>query len=108
MSAYSASKHAVVGFTRCIAEEVARRGVTVNALCPGYVDTEMTVQSVDRIQSKTGLPEEKAMEHILATSPQHRLITVEEVAHATLSLCAEEARGINGQAIVIDGGGLLA
>jgi NAD(P)-dependent dehydrogenase (short-subunit alcohol dehydrogenase family) len=104
ITAYAASKHAVIGFTRALADEVALQGVTVNAVCPGYVDTEMTTESVARIAGKTGLSEEEAMEHILAMSPQHRLLEAEEIAFAVLELCHPRAKGINGQAIVVDGG----
>jgi NAD(P)-dependent dehydrogenase (short-subunit alcohol dehydrogenase family) len=107
-AAYSASKHAVVGFTRSAAAEVAAAGVTVNAVCPGYVDTELTRRSIERIVEKTGRSAEEAREALLSTSPQHRLIAPEEVAHLVLALCHEHARGINSQAIVIDGGGLVA
>ncbi len=108
ISAYSASKHAVVGFTRSIAAEAAGTGVTVNAICPGYVDTAMTRQSVDRIVEKAGLSEEEALASILATNPQRRLIEPDEVADAVLWLCGESARGVNGQAIAIDGGAHLS
>jgi len=108
IAAYAASKHAVVGFTRAVAAEAAPRGVTVNALCPGYVDTEMTEESVARIVDRAGLSEAEARAAILATSHQGRLIEPEEVARAVTWLCEDAARGVNGQAIVIDGGGLLA
>jgi 3-hydroxybutyrate dehydrogenase len=108
ISAYAASKHAVVGFTRSVAEELAPRGVTVNAVCPGYVDTPMTEASVERIVEKTGIDADRAMDAILATSPQGRLITVEECAGAVSYLCSDAARGITGQTIVIDGGALRA
>jgi NAD(P)-dependent dehydrogenase (short-subunit alcohol dehydrogenase family) len=108
IAAYAASKHAVIGFTRCAAADVADRGVTVNAVCPGYVDTPMTTESLQRISDKTGKSAEEALETILAHTPQHRLIEPDEVAHAVLSLCGEDARGINGQSIVIDGGELLS
>ena len=108
VAAYSATKHAVIGFTRSLAAEVAHAGVTVNAVCPGYVDTDMTRASIAQIMRTTGLPKEAALEAILALSPQHRLLQPEEVAHAVTALCDAEARGINGQAIVIDGGALLA
>jgi NAD(P)-dependent dehydrogenase (short-subunit alcohol dehydrogenase family) len=108
IAAYAASKHAVVGFTRAVAAEAASRGVTVNALCPGYVDTGMTEESVARIVERAGLSEAEARAAILATSPQGRLIEPEEVARAVTWLCEDAARGVNGQAIVIDGGGLLA
>jgi len=108
ISAYAASKHAVVGFTRSVAEELAPRGVTVNAVCPGYVDTPMTDASVERIVEKTGMDADRAIEAILAHSPQGRLITVEECAGAVAYLCSDVARGITGQTIVIDGGSLRA
>jgi NAD(P)-dependent dehydrogenase (short-subunit alcohol dehydrogenase family) len=108
IAAYAASKHAVVGFTRAVAAEVAASGVTVNAVCPGYVDTRMTDESVARIAGKTGMPAEEARERILRTSPQHRLIEPEEVAYLVLALCDPRARGVNGQAVVLDGGALLA
>jgi 3-hydroxybutyrate dehydrogenase len=106
VSAYAAAKHALLGFTRSVAAEVAARGVTVNAVCPGYVDTPMTDESVERIVSKTGRTEAEAREAILSMTPQHRLIEPVEVAHAVLFLCDEKARGVNGTAIVIDGGEL--
>ena len=108
IAAYSASKHAVIGFTRCAAAEVAQHGVTVNAVCPGFVDTDMTAESLDRIVESTGISRDEALAAILDTTPQRRLFEPEEVAHAVLSLCDEKAKGINGQAIVLDGGGFLA
>lgn len=108
ISAYAASKHAVLGFTRCVAAEMAANGITANAVCPGFVDTELVARSVARIVEKTGLPSEEALESIRNQSPQKRLLTTCEVASVVMMLCSEEGRGINGQAIVIDGGGLLA
>ena len=108
IAAYAAAKHAVLGFTRSVAAEAAEHGVTVNAVCPGYVDTNMTQESVQRISEKTGLSREEALDRILHDTPQHRLITPEEVAHVVRMLCDQEARGINGQAIGIDGGELLS
>ncbi|HXE57544.1 MAG TPA: SDR family NAD(P)-dependent oxidoreductase [Gemmatimonadales bacterium] len=108
VAAYAASKHAVIGFTRSVAAEVAATGVTINAVCPGYVDTPMTDESVRRIMEKTGMSRAQALEAILGTTPQRRLIEPAEVAHAVLALCDERAKGINGQAVVIDGGALLA
>jgi 3-hydroxybutyrate dehydrogenase len=104
IAAYTASKHAQVGFTRALAAEVADQGITVNAICPGYVDTPMTEYSVSRIVEKTGLPQDEALERILALSPQHRLIRPEEIAHVALMLCGKNGEGISGQAIAIDGG----
>ena len=108
IAAYTASKHAVLGFTRVAAAEYARHGVTVNAVCPGYVDTEMTEISVSRVAQKTGKSRNEALQEILRTANQKRLITPEEVAYVVVSLCANQAGAINGQAIVVDGGGLLA
>ncbi|HKC63554.1 MAG TPA: 3-oxoacyl-ACP reductase FabG [Pyrinomonadaceae bacterium] len=107
ISAYSASKHGVLGLTRSVALEVASRGVTVNAICPGYVDTEMTTRALENIEAKTGKPASEALEAIKRTSPQNRLITPEEVASVALLLASEEGRGINGQAINVDGGSVL-
>ncbi len=108
IGAYAASKHAVLGFTRCVAAEVAAFGISANAVCPGFVDTEMVSSSVTRIVEKTGLPAEEALDTIKSQSPQKRLLTTSEVAAMVSLLCSEEGRGINGQALVIDGGGLLA
>jgi NAD(P)-dependent dehydrogenase (short-subunit alcohol dehydrogenase family) len=108
ISAYAATKHAVVGFTRARAVEVATKGVTVNAVCPGYVDTEMTVESVARIIGKTGITEEQALGHIRRTSPQNRLFTADEVAFLVLTLCDPRAAGVNGQSLVLDGGTVQA
>ena len=108
ISAYAASKHAVIGFTRSVADELAPKGVTVNAVCPGYVDTPMTDRSVDRIVEKTGLDADQARDALIATSPQKRLITVEECAGAVMYLCSDAARGVTGQALVVDGGSLRA
>jgi NAD(P)-dependent dehydrogenase (short-subunit alcohol dehydrogenase family) len=104
IAAYSASKHAVIGFTRSVAAEMATRGVTVNAVCPGYVDTDMTRLSVDRIVEATGRHRDEVLATIVAASPLKRLIKPDEVAHVVVSLCAEDARATNGQAIVVDGG----
>ncbi len=104
IAAYAASKHAVVGFTRSVAAEVAAKGVTVNALCPGYVETDMSVDTVERIVRKTGLSPEEARATLERVSPQGRLYTPEEVAYQVLSLCDPRAGGVNGQALVLDGG----
>jgi 3-hydroxybutyrate dehydrogenase len=107
IAAYTATKHAVVGFTRSCAAEVAARGVTVNALCPGYVATPMTDRSVERIVARTGRSADEARRLLLETNPQGRLIEPEEVAFLAVALCDERARGVNGQAIGIDGGAFL-
>lgn len=104
IAAYAASKHALLGLTRAVAAEVANRGITVNALCPGYVDTKMTDASTANISKRTGRTEQDARKILEGFSPQGRLMTAGEVAALTAYLCSEVARGVNGQAIVIDGG----
>lgn len=98
VTAYCASKHGVVGLTRSLALEVARKGVTVNAVCPSYVATEMTDASIRNIVAKTGRSEEEALESLRGQNPQHRLVTADEVARCVTYLASEAARGINGQA----------
>ncbi len=104
VTAYCASKHAVVGLTRAMAVELAKTGVTVNAVCPGFVDTEMTQRTVANIVAKTKRTPEEARRSLEAMNPQRRLIQPDEVAAVVAMLCGEGARGINGQAIPIDGG----
>jgi 3-hydroxybutyrate dehydrogenase len=106
ISAYAASKHAVLGFTRSVAAEVATSGVTVNAVCPGYVDTPMNDRSVARIVEKTGAEPEQVRDTMRKTSPQNRLMEPEEVALLVVNLCDPRAAGLNGQAVVLDGGGV--
>ena len=107
VAAYSASKHGVLGLTRSAALEVAAKGITVNAICPGYVDTEMTTRGIENITQKTKLSADEAMASLKKMSPQNRIITPEEVAALALLLASEDGRGINGQAINVDGGTLL-
>ena len=102
IAAYSAAKHAVIGFTRSVAAEVAGTGVTCNAVCPGYVNTEMTRESVERVMAKTGKSREEALAAMLGTTSQRRLIPPEEVAEAILALCERRSGHINGAAITID------
>ena len=101
---YVASKHALLGMTRALALEVATKGVTVNCVCPGYVDTEMTARSIDAIAKTTGRPSSDARRALESMSPQRRLIAPREVADAVLYLCSDAARGVNGQAVVVNGG----
>jgi NAD(P)-dependent dehydrogenase (short-subunit alcohol dehydrogenase family) len=104
ISAYVASKHAVIGLTRSLALEFATRNITVNAICPGYTDTDIVRDAIANIMRKTGRTESEALESLLATNPQRRLITPEEVAHSVLWLCAPGTESITGQSIVIAGG----
>ena len=104
VTAYCMAKHAAVGFVRALAQETVKSGVTVNAVCPGYVDTPMTDVSVRRIVEKTGMAEKDIRQRLADSSPQKRLYTVDEVAALVLFLCGDAAAGINGQALSIDGG----
>jgi NAD(P)-dependent dehydrogenase (short-subunit alcohol dehydrogenase family) len=104
IGAYAASKHGVLGLVKCAALETAGRGVTVNAVCPGYVDTPMTDVSVARIAEKTGHAPDALRKRLEEMSPQKRLMTAEEVSALVLFLCGEDARGITGQALSLDGG----
>ena len=107
IAAYSASKHGVLGLTRSAALEVARKGVTVNAVCPGYVETDMTTRAVENITATTGRSAEEALETLRRMSAQHRLVTPEEVAALCVLLASEDGRGITGQAINVDGGSVF-
>ena len=106
IAAYAASKHAAVGLVRVAALEHARRGVTVNAVCPGFVDTEMTEETLARIEKTTGLGREEALASLVGDAPLGRLIEPDEVAQAVVGLCAPDAGAINGQCLVVDGGEL--
>ena len=101
---YSAAKHGVVGLTKSLALEVAKKGITVNALCPGFLNTEMTDRSVATIVEKTGMSEDDARATLAKNNPQGRLIEPSEVSAAALWLCRDGSEGINGQAISISGG----
>ena len=107
IAAYAASKHGVLGLTKCAAIETALSGVTVNAVCPGYVDTPMTDVGIAAIVARTGQPAEAVRRRLEEFSPQKRLVTAEEVASLVAYLCTEAARGITGQALSVDGGTVL-
>jgi NAD(P)-dependent dehydrogenase (short-subunit alcohol dehydrogenase family) len=104
VSAYVAAKHALLGLTRALAQEVATKGVTVNAICPGFTDTEIVADSIARIVAKTGRSEAEAVAELVRHNPQRRLVRPEEVAAAVLMLCLPGAAAVNGQAIAVDGG----
>ena len=104
ISAYVASKHAVIGLTRSLALEFATKNITVNAVCPGYTDTDIVRDAIANIMRKTGRSEADALASLVATNPQRRLITPEEVAHSVLWLCGPGAESITGQSIVVAGG----
>jgi 3-hydroxybutyrate dehydrogenase len=104
VSAYSAAKHAVIGLVRSLALELASSKVTVNAVCPGFTETDLVAGSIDNIMSKTGRTKEQAIAELASHNPQKRLIQPSEVADAVLWLCGESAGAITGQAIAVAGG----
>jgi NAD(P)-dependent dehydrogenase (short-subunit alcohol dehydrogenase family) len=104
VSAYSAAKHAVVGLVRSLALETAKSGVTVNAICPGFTETDLREGGIDNIMRKTGRSREQAVAELSKHNPQARLVTPSEVADAVLWLCGEGASAITGQAIPVAGG----
>lgn len=108
IAAYTAAKHGVLGLTRALAVELLPHNITVNAICPGYVDTPMTDASVANMVARTGMSEEKAREYLNQTSPQGRLMEPEEVAAVAVFLAQDIAKGITGQAINLDGGGVMS
>ena len=107
VAAYCAAKHGVVGLTRALALETARAGITVNAICPGYVDTEMTEATLANIMAKTGRSRAAAMEALVEHNPQRRLIAPAEIAETVLYLCRPGSEGVTGQAIVLAGGEVM-
>jgi NAD(P)-dependent dehydrogenase (short-subunit alcohol dehydrogenase family) len=104
VSAYTAAKHGVVGLTRALALELAKTGITVNAICPGFVDTPMLDHSIETIMHKTGKSREEAVTALAASNPQKRLIQPNEVAQTVSWLCGPHSDSITGQAISISGG----
>ncbi|WP_437331101.1 SDR family NAD(P)-dependent oxidoreductase [Sorangium sp. So ce381] len=106
-TAYCASKHAMVGMTRAIAVEIARTPVTINCVCPGWVNTRMADEAISRIAEKTGRGEDAARRSLESMSPQGRMVEPAEVALVVAMLCSDEARSIHGQAIPVDGGQVM-
>jgi NAD(P)-dependent dehydrogenase (short-subunit alcohol dehydrogenase family) len=104
IAAYCASKHGMIGMTRALAKECAKHGVTANAVCPGYVETDIVTRAAENIAAKTKLNEAEARASLYAGNPQGRLIQPEEVASAIAWLCSAGAAATNGAAIPMSGG----
>ncbi|VAX02843.1 D-beta-hydroxybutyrate dehydrogenase, partial [hydrothermal vent metagenome] len=108
VAAYSAAKHGVMGLTRSLALEVAGKGVTVNAVCPGFTETDIARDAIKNIMAKTGRTKEQAIAELVVHNPQKRLIQPAEVAASVLWLCGDNAASITGQAIAVAGGEVMS
>ena len=104
VAAYTAAKHGVIGLTRSLALELARKGITVNAVCPGYTDTDILRESIANVVAKTGRSADEAMAEFTAGNPQRRVIQPDEVADAVRWLCGDAAASVTGQSISVSGG----
>ena len=107
VSAYCAAKHGVVGLTKSLALELATKGITVNAVCPGFTETDLVRESIDRVVAKTGRTPEQAMAEFVKTNPLGRLVQPEQVADAVMWLCSDGASAITGQSISVSGGEVM-
>ncbi len=107
VTAYSAAKHAILGLTRSLALEMATKGVTVNAVCPGFTNTDIARDAIQNIMAKTGRTKDQAIAELTIHNPQKRLIEPEEVAATVAWLCQDSAASITGQAIAVDGGEVM-
>jgi NAD(P)-dependent dehydrogenase (short-subunit alcohol dehydrogenase family) len=107
VSAYCAAKHGVIGLTRALALELAAKGITVNAVCPGYTETDIVRDAVANIVAKTGRSEQEARAELAAGNPQKRMVQPEEVASAVAWLCLPQSAAMNGQAIAVAGGEVM-
>jgi len=107
VSAYCAAKHGVLGLTRALALEVARKGITVNAVCPGYTETDIVRQGIARVVAKTGRSEQEARAEFVKTNPQGRLVQPEQVADCVAWLCGAGADAVTGQAVSVSGGEVM-
>lgn len=104
VSGYCAAKHGVVGLTRALSLELASSGITVNAICPGFIETPMLERSIANITEKTGMTSEQAAKSLWRNNPQKRFVQTDEVAGTAMWLCSDSARSINGHALSISGG----
>lgn len=107
ITAYCAAKHALIGLTRSLAMETVKKNVTVNAICPGYVDTDVVSNAIANITSKTGRSREEALANLVSHNPQGRLVAPEEIGETVAWLCGPGAASVTGQSILLAGGELM-